>query len=126
MNDSGRSGDSGRDDPGRAGTILADIRRFGVTAARVVARGRDQFFDPEDDDQRRIARSVVIDLSTAADRLPPSFRNAHPDIDWPGIRAVRNFIAHDYDGTDDEVLWQAIAVQFPIILQRLIGAEASD
>ncbi len=107
------------DDPSRAEAVLEDIRRFAITAARVVSRGRARFFDPDDDDQRRIARSVVVDLSTAADRLPAGFRDAHPDIDWAGIRATRNFIAHDYDGTDDEVLWQAIAVQFPTIAARL-------
>jgi uncharacterized protein with HEPN domain len=111
-----------RDDPARVDAILADIQRFGVTAARVVARGRGRFFDPDDDDQRRIARSVITDLSTAADRLPAGFRESHPDVDWAGIRATRNFIAHDYDGTDDEVLWQAIAVQLPAIVTRLTGA----
>ncbi|WP_235508351.1 DUF86 domain-containing protein [Agromyces sp. Soil535] len=88
-----------------------------------MARGRARFFDPDDDDQRRIAKSVVIDPSSAADRLPESFRDARPDIDWAGIRAARNFIAHDCDGTDDEVLWQAIAVQLPKIAVRLgVGA----
>lgn len=108
-----------RDNPERAAAVLADIRRFGITSARVVARGREQFFDTVDDDQRRIARSVVIDLSTAADRLPASFRESHPSIDWFGIGATRNFIAHDSDGTDSEILWQAIAVQMPAILARL-------
>ncbi|MCW4386171.1 DUF86 domain-containing protein [Salinibacterium sp. SYSU T00001] len=104
----------------RTRAILADIARFAVTARRVVARGHERFIDPEDDDQRRIARSLVVDLSAAADRLPESFRAAHPEIDWRGIRAVRNFIAHDYDGTDEEILWQAIAVQFPVIVAALI------
>ena len=112
-----------RDDPDRTAAVLDDIRRFAITAARVVRRGRVRFFDPDDDDQRRIARSVILDLSTAADRLPTSFRDARADIDWAGIRATRNFIARDYDGTDDEVLWQAIAVQLPVIAARL-GAAA--
>lgn len=109
----------------RTANILADVARFAVSARRVVDRGRERFFDPHDDDQRRIARSLVIDLSTAADRLSESFRASHPDVDWQGIRAVRNFIAHDYGGTDDEVLWQAIAVQFPQIVDALIGPPAS-
>lgn len=99
--------------------ILADIERFARSAARVVARGHAVFVDQDDDDQRRIARSIVVDLSAAADRLPEEFRAAHPHVDWPGIRAVRNFVAHDYDGTDDEILWQAIAVQLPEILTKL-------
>lgn len=65
----------------------------------------------------------MVDLSAAADRLPEAFRSAHPEIDWRGIRAVRNFIAHDYDGTDEDILWQAIAVQFPAIVAALTGAQ---
>lgn len=106
-------------DPDRTAAILADIARFAVSARRVVARGPARFKDPADDDQRRIARSLIVDLSAAADRLPAAFREAHPEIDWVGIRAVRNFIAHDYDGTDDELLWQAIAVRFPEIMAAL-------
>jgi uncharacterized protein with HEPN domain len=85
-----------------------------------VNRGHERFTDPDDDDQRRIARSLLVDLSAAADRLPESFRKRHPEVDWRGIRAVRNFIAHDYDGTDEEVLWQAIAVQVPAIAAALL------
>ncbi len=109
----------------RVPAILQDIGRFGVTARRVAGRGHARFVDPEGDDQRRIARSLVIDLSAAADRLPESFREAHPEIDWRGIRAVRNFVAHDYDGTDVEILWQAIAVEFPWIVSHLLGDTAA-
>ncbi|MDF1489865.1 HepT-like ribonuclease domain-containing protein [Tessaracoccus caeni] len=113
------SGDRGD----RVPAILADIARFGVTAQRVANRGYERFIDPDDDDQRRIARSLIVDLSAAADRLPEEFRAQHPEIDWRGIRAVRNFIAHDYDGTDPHILWQAVVTEFPRILDALISAE---
>lgn len=108
------------DDLDRTPAVLADMARFAASARRVVDRGHDRFTDPDDDDQRRIARSLVVDLSAAADRLPEPFRQAHPEVDWRGIRAVRNFIAHDYDGTDEEILWQAIAVQLPAIVAALL------
>jgi uncharacterized protein with HEPN domain len=107
------------EDVHRVTAILADVARFAATARRVVRRGRSRFIDPDNDDQRRIARSLLVDLSAAADRLPESFRQAHLEVDWRGIRAVRNFIAHDCDGTDDEILWQAISVQFPAIASAL-------
>jgi len=109
------------DELDRTPAILADITRFAASARRVVNRGHEAFTDPDDDDQRRIARSLIVDLSAAADRLPESFRQQHPEVDWRGIRAVRNFIAHDYDGTDEEILWQAIAVQFPAIAAALLA-----
>ncbi|WP_308465257.1 HepT-like ribonuclease domain-containing protein [Rathayibacter soli] len=108
------------EDLDRTPAVLADIARFAATARRVVSRDHDCFIDPDDDDQRRIARSLLVDLSAAADRLPESFRQAYPEIDWRGIRSVRNFVAHDYHGTDEEILWQAISVQFPAIVSALL------
>lgn len=113
------------DGDGRIQAILEDIARFGASARRVADRGHGRFADPDDDDQRRIARSLIVDLSAAADRLPEDFRERHPEIDWRGIRAVRSFIAHDYDGTDESVLWQAIAVQFPVIVAALEPPETA-
>jgi uncharacterized protein with HEPN domain len=104
----------------RVPALLSDIARFAASARRVTVRGHARFVDPDDDEQRRIARSLVVDLSTAADRLPTAFRDSRPDIDWSGIRAVRDFVAHDYDGTDMEVLWRAIAVEFPRIAEALV------
>lgn len=109
----------------RVPALLADIARFGRSAARVTARGTERFHDPDDDDQRRIARSLAVDLSAAADRLPQHVRDAHPDVDWRGVRAVRSFVAHDYDGTDEDVLWRVVAVEFPRILAAL-GLTESD
>lgn len=109
------------DELDRTPAILADIARFATSARRVVSRGHERFTDRDDDDQRRIARSLLVDLSAAADRLPEPFRQQHPEVDWRGIRAVRNFVAHDYDGTDEEILWQAIAVQFPAIAEALLA-----
>jgi uncharacterized protein with HEPN domain len=105
----------------RIPALLADMARFAASARRVAERGHARFTDPDDDEQRRIARSLVVDLSTAAARLPSSFRDAHPEVNWNGIRAVRNFVAHDYAGTDEEILWEAVAVEFPRIAQALTG-----
>ncbi|KDP92244.1 MULTISPECIES: DUF86 domain-containing protein [Clavibacter] len=108
-------------DEERVPALLADIARFAASARRVAERGHARFTDPDDDEQRRIACSLVVDLSTAAARLPPSFREAHPEVNWNGIRAVRNFIAHDYAGTDQEILWEAVAVEFPRVARALLG-----
>lgn len=110
-----------RDREYRVQAILQDISQFAVTAKRVADRGYQVFTDPENDDQRRIARSLIVDLSTAADRLPQTYRDFHPEVDWRGIRAARNFIAHDYDGTDEDVLWRAISIEFPKIAKSLLG-----
>lgn len=108
----------------RTPAILADVARFAITARRVVDRGHDRFTDRPT--TISAASPGPLALSAAADRLPESFRQAHPKVDWRGIRAVRNFIAHDYDGTDEEILWQAIAVQFPVIIPALLPGRVHE
>ena len=41
-------------------------------------------------------------------------------IDLKGLNAVRNFIAHDYDSVDDEVLETVLRVHLPKIRTKII------
>jgi hypothetical protein len=101
--------------------IVADIEDFGLSAARIVARGRDAFFDPTDDILRRAGRSVIVDTSAAVDRLPDDLREAHPEIPWQGIRATRNFVAHAYHQVNDEYIWEALRTGIPALIIALRG-----
>ena len=40
--------------------------------------------------------------------------------DWKGINAVRNFIAHDYDSVDDEILEIVLRVHIPKLKLQII------
>ena len=99
--------------------ILSDITDFAHSASRIVSRGRAAFLDPADDTQRRAGKSVVIDLSAAADDLPEWFRNQHPEVPWRELRATRNFAAHDYHNVNQEVMWRVLETEFPRILLQL-------
>lgn len=100
-------------------SVLSDIAEFARSAARIVARGESSYFDAEDDTQRRAGRSVVIDLSAAADRLPPSYRDGFPEVPWREIRATRNIAAHDYLGVNDRIMWEVLRTGFPLLLRQL-------
>jgi uncharacterized protein with HEPN domain len=54
-----------------------------------------------------IERQILI-ISEAAirlDKLDPNITAAYaPEIDWPGIRGVGNFIRHKYDDLDTQVI----------------------
>lgn len=104
-----------------AEAVITDLERFGQSAARIVARGRRAFFDPGDDILRRAGRSVVIDVSAAADRLPDAVRNAHPEIPWRAIRTTRNIVAHAYDDVNEEYIWEALRTGVPQLAEGLRG-----
>ena len=95
--------------------VISDIDDFARSAQRIVARGRDAFFDRVDDTQRRAGRSLIIDLSAAADDLPEWFRIQHPEIPWRELRATRNFAAHDDRNVNQEVMWRVLETELPRI-----------
>lgn len=45
-------------------------------------------------------------IGEAANRIPDSFKEEHPQIDWHRIRGFRNRIVHDYFGIDYGIVWQ--------------------
>lgn len=104
------------DDDRRA---LDDLRRFRRTAERIAARGRDAFFDPDDDILRLAARMVVINVAAAAERLSKQFRSQFEEIPWQSVRATRNYVAHAYDQVNDRVIWSAICRDIPELVDRL-------
>lgn len=68
---------------------------------------------------RYAARTVVVNVSAACDRLSGDLQDAHPDVDWRAIRGIRNRIAHDYAGVNDEVVWVALERNLPELAHRL-------
>ncbi|WP_454041118.1 HepT-like ribonuclease domain-containing protein [Cellulosimicrobium sp. Marseille-Q8652] len=110
---------AGDRDADKSMRTLVDLSRFGASARRIVGRGREAFFHPEDDILRRAGRSVIVDVSAAADRFPAAFVAAHPDVPWREIRATRNRIAHQYDGVSDEIVWDTLRLHLPDLLKTL-------
>lgn len=110
----------------RDADTLADLREFAAAAADIVAHGREAFDAPTADGRilRYAARTVVVNVSTAADRFTDGFRAARPDIAWRAIRGARNRIAHDYRGVNDEIVWTTPARSVPEMLAQLTPGQA--
>ncbi len=47
-------------------------------------------------------------IGEAAARLPDEFKAKHPDINWQGMKNLRNVIIHQYDGIDPDIVWKII------------------
>jgi len=99
--------------------ILDDIRLLASDAGRIVAKGRESFLDPVDRTSRLAAKAIVIDLQSAVERLPPAFTAERPEVPWRDIRGMRNYLAHDYLGTDYVILWNTLVVDLPRILRTV-------
>lgn len=49
----------------------------------------------------------------AARHVPPELRAEAPDLPWPQITGMRNWIAHDYAAVDIGTIWHAATVDGP-------------
>lgn len=117
--DSAGPADSAVPSAARVAALLADIRRLIDDGKRITARGDSAFFDRDDRTLRLAAKAIVIDLQTAAERLPLGYRLAHPGVAWDELRAMRNVLAHDYAQTDYVMVWNALTVDFPRLGEQL-------
>jgi uncharacterized protein with HEPN domain len=108
---------------GRVPVLLDDLRRLAASAEKIVRHGQHAFESTDGDLLRLAAKAVLIDLATFADRLPETFRADHPAIPWRNIRALRNFLAHDYEGTDYAIVWGVLADDLPTIARKVLDAQ---
>ena len=72
---------------------------------------------------------LVLVVGEAATRVSSAVRVQHPEIPWAKAIAARNFLAHGYDRTDYEVVWDTIAEHFPALvtaLERALGRNLTD
>lgn len=62
-------------------------------------------------------------IGEACKRLPKELKASVPQVDWKGINGYRNYIAHEYFGVDQGVVWSSLKVELPKLkseMERLL------
>jgi len=52
-----------------------------------------------------VERGIEI-ISEAARHVPLELTDAYPDVPWKNIRGIGNFLRHEYDRLEPDILWQ--------------------
>ena len=60
-------------------------------------------------------------IGEAATHVPSEARDTHSEIRWREIIGTRNRIVHAYLGIDDDVVWDIIQTDIPVLLAQLRG-----
>lgn len=81
----------------------------------------DMDFEDFQNDRRTVDAVVrnLITIGEAASRVPEEVSVANTQIPWTEIRAMRNFVVHEYFGVSDKILWDTIQHDLPEIIQPL-------
>jgi uncharacterized protein with HEPN domain len=68
----------------------------------------------------KLLRSAILHqlvvIGEASRRLSEEFRALHPEIPWPKVIALRNFVVHEYDEIDFGVVWNICERHVPELI----------
>lgn len=68
--------------------------------------------------QDAVIRNIEI-IGEAMSRLPQDFLAAHPELPIHDSISMRNFLIHQYDGVDLDVLWETITKSLPLLKEQV-------
>lgn len=91
---------------------IARIRSYVADTGGVDALIRDEYVHRDG-----VERQLLI-VSEAASKLRGQVDTLEPSIDWVAIRAIGNFIRHNYDDVNDDVIRRVLSAE----LDRLDAA----
>lgn len=71
---------------------------------------------------RRTVDAVIRNLAVigeAASHIPEEVCADYTDIPWTDMRAMRNFVVHEYFGVSDAILWNTVTRNLPSLHEPL-------
>ena len=97
--------------------LLVDIR----TAVEIIIRytPKDRMaFDIDLPIQSLMLRYIQI-VGEAAWRISDALKNAHPQIPWRRIAAIRHVVVHDYFRVDLNQVWNVVTIHIPVLQPQI-------
>lgn len=96
------------------------VRMIGMIDARLHGLNCANFLASRDEIDLTAFRLQVI--GEAVRKVSAAAKERHPEIEWARIIAMRNFIAHDYEGIEIERIW-SVATEYLEQLGRVCQDE---
>jgi len=73
-------------------------------------------------DDRKTYSAVIREfeiIGEAVGKLPESYRERRPDVEWQDIKDFRNLLSHEYFGVDLEIVWKIIEDDLPALMDAV-------
>jgi len=65
-----------------------------------------------------VVRNLTI-IGEAARNIPEEVKLKNPDIAWSEAIGMRNKVAHEYFGVDEDILWKTIKEDLPTLKKQI-------
>lgn len=67
-----------------------------------------------------VVKNIEI-LGEASNMLTDEFRSEHPQTPWKQVNGMRNYIVHEHFQVDNNIVWDVITNDLPLLEQQVIG-----
>ncbi|RQW76966.1 MAG: DUF86 domain-containing protein [Methanothrix sp.] len=91
----------------------------GHMLALEISSGKDKETYNQDLTLRLALTHLVQVIGEAAQRVSNTFRDAYADVPWREIIGMRHRIVHDYLNVDEDVVWQVVQDDLPLLVEKL-------
>lgn len=102
----------------RSLSYLQDILDNIQIVERFVQGVKSEDFYADLEKQFAVARALEI-IGEASAKLSEDFRTRHPEVDWRGLKSMRNLLIHDYAYVDAAEVWKACQVDVPDLKSKV-------
>jgi len=97
---------------------LDDIREACEKIMRYVQGLNLDHFVEDEKTFDAVVRNLEI-IGEAAKHIPAEMRALYPDVEWNKIAGLRDIVAHEYFGLDEDILWDVVQNRIPVLLDRV-------
>ncbi len=73
----------------------------------------------EDDMALDAVAKRLEQIGELAKRLPAELLGRMPEVDWRGVKGIREVLVHEYEGVEVDVVTDAIATELPGLLDAI-------
>mgnify|MGYP001110058773 CR=1 FL=1 len=97
---------------------LQDILDACDAIERFLSRTTEPLFMQDELVQSAVLQKLIV-IGEAAARLPRSFTEQHPGIEWADIVAFRNIAVHEYFAVDWRIVWVTATEDVPLLRKKM-------
>ena len=104
------------------------LEDIGESCAKILRFTSGMSYDEFVEDEKTydaVVRNLEI-IGEAAKNVPDDVRLKYPGIEWRKIAGLRDIIAHEYFGIDNDILWDIIQSKVEALqgeVRRIMGSE---
>lgn len=93
---------------------LEDIAEAAEKTSQFIEGMTYEQFARDDKTSFAVVRALEI-IGEATKKIPPTIRDAYPDVPWRAMAGMRDKLIHEYFGVNAEVVWKTAIQDIPTL-----------